>query len=212
MSWADVGRPAFDELESRFRVHLKQILTLDKKPPMHAATLLILVAYEAIGKLFERGRGEKLFARELHARRGVPLEVGETLYLALRNGLAHSYRTHRVVLGKGDIRPSLAWKAGPHLKVMGVQAEGIHDRGVAAGQGQGLDERLCVVVGELWTDLDALFRDLEAALQTDPKLAARIEARAAALLRADEKKSQPGGRTLTAWRRYVQLNKWDGRL
>jgi hypothetical protein len=29
--------------------------------------------------------------------------------------------------------------------------------------------------------------------------------------RADERKSRPEGRTLTAWRRYVGKNTWDGR-
>jgi hypothetical protein len=211
MSWADVGRSAFLELESRFRVHIKQILTLDEKPPMHAATLLILVAYEAIGRLFDRGRGEELFAQELQVRRGVPFEVGESLYLARRNGLAHSYRTHRIVLGKGGVRPRLAWKAGPHLKITSVEAESIHDRLAAAAQKPGAHQRVCIVVSELWKDLDALFQDLEATLQADPKLAARIEARATILLHAEERKSRPEGRTLTAWRRYVDENTWDGR-
>jgi hypothetical protein len=210
MSWADVGRPAFDEFESRFRIHLKQILTLDKKPPVHAATLLILVAYEAIAKLFERGEGEDLFADELSARRGLPVDVGRVLYVALRNGLAHSYRTHRIVLGREEVRPSLAWKAGPHLAITGVQSGGIHDHIVPADQNQAEQLRICVVVSELWTDLEALFRNLRASLAADPALASGVEERARTMLRADEDKSRPEGPALAAWRRYVQENRWEG--
>src|SRR3989442_8256559 len=78
--------PAFIHFRDLVRIHLKQILTLDQKPPMNAAALLILVACEALSKLLGRDQEHDVFARDLLSKRGVPYHVGVGLFNALRNG------------------------------------------------------------------------------------------------------------------------------
>jgi hypothetical protein len=91
---------AFVHFRDLVRIHVKQILTLDKKPPMHAATLLMLVACEALSTLLGKDDEHDVFARDLLSKRGVPYHVGKILFDALRNGLAHDYTPGRIVVGR----------------------------------------------------------------------------------------------------------------
>jgi len=71
---------AFVHFRDLVRIHVKQILTLDKKPPMHAATLLMLVACEALSTLLGKDDEHDVFARDLLSKRGVPYHVGKILF------------------------------------------------------------------------------------------------------------------------------------
>jgi hypothetical protein len=55
---------AFVHFRDLVRIHVKQILTLDKKPPMHAATLM-LVACAALSTLLGKDDEHDVFARDL---------------------------------------------------------------------------------------------------------------------------------------------------
>lgn len=202
---------AFREVKSRLRVHLKQILKLERKPPEHVSTLLILISYEVIGHLFESGAGRDVFAQQLFTRRGLPVYVGQTLFDAVRHGVAHAYRTHRIVVGADEIRPSLAWKGGPHLLLTGVRmSDDGHAISVPASENTSRYLRLRVVVEDLWKDLDAYLQELEECLQSNEALAARVEARADSMLRGNEDRLFPGGPALAAWREYIKTTRWEG--
>jgi hypothetical protein len=202
----------FVHFRDLFRIHMKQILTLDRKPPMHVATLLVLTACETMSTLFERPDDCDVFARDLLADRGVPYHVGKTIFNALRNSLAHSYATGRVVVGRDQIRPTISWKDGgdTHLTLIGVRRQGVHLQGVPFDENEDRHFRLSISVIELWKDLDALFKRLEASLRSDPALAARVEVKATAVLVGDTKKEYPEGVALEAWREYLKTAKWKG--
>lgn len=96
-----------------------------------------------------------------------------------------------------------------HLKLVGVRWEEGHLHLVPVTESAEQSPRLCIAVGTLWEDLDALFRDLEAKLKGDPELAARVQANAVALLNGDEVRCQPEGPALAAWREYIQRERWE---
>jgi hypothetical protein len=203
---------AFVHFRDLFRIHLKQILTLDRKPPMHAATLVVLVACETLSYLFGRPDDCDMFARDLISGRHVPYDVGKTLFNTLRNNLAHRYATGRIVVGRDEIRPTLNWKDGghAHLTLIGVQRRGVHLHSVRLEENEDRHFRLSISVEELWKDLDALLTRLEADLRADPGLAARVEANAMAALVGDIKKGQPEGGALETWREYIRTARWEG--
>ena len=204
--------PAFVHFRDLFRIHMKKILTLDRKPPMHAATLLVLVACEALSKLLGRTDECDVFAKDLLGQRhDVPYHVGKTLFNALRNGLAHEYATWRIVVGGERIRPILAWKLGghTHLKLIGVRRIGGQLHRVPLEDNEDSDPRLSIVVGELLRDLDDLFTELEKLLRANTDLAATVQANAATALVGDTKKCQPEGPALDEWREYLRTARWE---
>jgi hypothetical protein len=203
--------PAFVRFRDLVRIHMKQILTLDRKPPMHTATLLVLVACEALSNMFGRADDCDVFARDLLAGRDVPYYVGKTIFNALRNSLAHHYTTGRIVIGRDEIRPTLFWKDGgeAHLTLVGVQLRGIHLHSVPVSENEDRYLRLTICVGELWKDLDALFKRLEASLLVDSVLAATVEANARAALLGDRRKEQPEKVALDEWREYIKTARWE---
>jgi len=205
--------PAYVHFKDLFRIHVKQILKLDRKPPMHATTLLILVAYEVLSKLLGKADTHVVFAEDLLRRRQVPYHVGEVLFHALRNGLVHDYRPHRIVVDQQELLPSLVWKGGPevHLKMIGVRPQQGHLRIVPVHEGEEGSPRLCIVVEELWRDLDALFGELGTELQANAALASAVETNAQTVLVGDEARRRPQGPALDAWREYVRSARWDSR-
>ena len=109
------------------------------------------------------------------------------------------------------ILPSLVWKDGPevHLKVIGVRPKQGHLQVVPVHENAEDSPRLCIVVEELWKDLDALFGELGAELQADSELASVVETNAHTLLADDEPWRRPQGPALRAWREYVQRERWN---
>ena len=83
---------AFADFKSLVRIHLKQMLTLDRKPPMATVALLVSVACEQVSHLFpSEGSPEDVFSKALLEPHGVGAAVGRALFDVIRNGLAHSY-------------------------------------------------------------------------------------------------------------------------
>jgi hypothetical protein len=203
--------PAFVHFRDLFRIHMKQILTLDRKLPMHAAALLVLIACEALSRLFGRVDHD-IFARDLLAMRNVPYQVGREIFDTLRNHLAHEYATGRIVVGRREIRPTLFWKGhgAKHLKLVGVRRQDGKLRPVPLAQNEETYQRLAISVEELWKDFDALLRQLEADLRANPKLAATVQRNAVAAALGDTRKSRPGGTALSEWREYVRTARWEG--
>jgi len=201
---------AFLHFKSLVRIHLKQILTLDRTPPTAAVVLLVVVACEALSKLFGRPRHDDIFARDLLSRRGVPYPVGQVLFHALRDGLTHQYSPHRIVLDGQEMRLSLTWKDPLHLRIVGVRSRDGHLSTVPLSQNEDRWPRLCVDAETLWRDLDALFDELEHALEADRELAQDVERNSLALVQADEEKERPGGEALRIWKEWAERQSWEG--
>jgi len=189
---------------------LKQILTLDKKPPMAAVMLLVVIACEGLSKLFGRPRPDDIFARDLMSRRGVPYQVGQVLFQALRDGLTHQYSPHRIVLDEQEMRINFTWKDPLHLRIVGVRSRDGHLSIVPLSQNEDRWPRLCVDAETLWSDLDALFDELEHSLEADRELAQTVERNSLALVRADEEKERPGGEALRIWKEWTKRQSWEG--
>lgn len=196
----DVPR-AFAELQSLADIHLRRILEIPKKHPIHAAALVVVVICEALAGLLGK-RPEDCFAEDYLEGRDVPVTVGRTLYDALRNGLAHQYGTKPIIVGSALVIPTLTWQDGAacHLRVL-------HGRRAPDGAVVlvGLDEgdpplRLCVNVGSMVADLNALFARLEARLRTDTAFRESVHAN---VQRLGGSRIQPQGTALDTWREFV---------
>src|SRR5207253_2827593 len=67
---------AFAEFKSLVRIHLKQMLTLDRKPPIFTVALLVSVACEQASHLFpSEGSPEDVFAKALIESHGISATV-----------------------------------------------------------------------------------------------------------------------------------------
>src|SRR5262245_50900232 len=121
------GEPTDEELFAAFkslvRIHLKQILTLNRKPPIYAVALLISVA---CGQISRHVRGEasneEVFSKAVIEPHGVSARVGRDLFDVVRNGFAHSYHPKMVRIDDELVGVTFAWKKKTqdiHLRVCG---------------------------------------------------------------------------------------------
>src|SRR5712664_1725546 len=88
-------------------------------------------------------------------------KCSSVLFSALRDGLAHQYSSHRIVLDQQEIRVSFTWKDPLHLRIIGARSRDGHLYTVPLSQNDARWPRLCVDAETLWSDLDALFYELE---------------------------------------------------
>jgi len=173
----------FTAVKNLVRIHLKQILKLDRittKVPMHAVALLVVIAFEALGKLLHPRKGpEYLFAQEHAKRRKVPLVIGAAIFDALRNGLTHRYGPYPLVVEDlGLVRLQLTWKNGAAAHLRGISVRMVAGRQEFSPFPAGTTttpQDLCLNVETLRQDLDAVFAQCEARLVADPALARRFE-------------------------------------
>jgi hypothetical protein len=114
---------AFAEFKSLVRIHLKQMLTLDRKPPMATVALLVSVACEQASHLFpSEGSPEDVFSKALIEPHGISATVGRALFDVVRNGLAHSYLPKMLQIDDEVVGTSFAWKTpNGHLRVGGIR-------------------------------------------------------------------------------------------
>lgn len=194
---------AYTEL---FRVHIKQILTLDHKSPIHAVPLLVTIACETLGRLMGHGdgAGADVFAKELRWPAGVTEAMARKIYDVLRNGLAHVYGPFPFILDDGSkeqVRVIMTWKDGPHLRPVGVKLEGIHAHLVPVDQGDLPGAWFCIDARSLWDMLNNAFWDLEARLGTDRELARRVAENGTRIRAA--KPEGPQGPAAAEWRAFL---------
>ena len=178
--------PVFQEFKDLVRIHLKQILKLDQhtnKVPMHTVALLVMIAYEALARFTDpdpKRPTHWLFAKRHQELYGIDPTIGDCIFNAIRNGLAHTYRAYPIpVEGLGEVRLVLTWKDGTqaHLKAVASKMVGGHQWLCAVPRGSTeFPQVLCVDVWSLWRDLVALFAEVEATLTTDPDAARQFEA------------------------------------
>ena len=159
---------AFRQYRELFKIHTTQILTLDRKSPIHAVPLLVTIACEVLGKLTGR-RGEDVFANDLKWPEGAKPAMTRKLFDALRNGLAHAYGPYPILLdGQEDVRLIMSWKKGPLLAPVGVKIRDGHAQIVAVEEGEQAGPWICLDVESLWNALDKAFSDLEARIRSSP--------------------------------------------
>ena len=182
------------------RIHLKQMMKLDGKPPMHAVALLVMVAYEALSALHSQGAPEDYFANHLHRRRNLRQAVGRLLYKSLRDGLAHRYSPNPIIVDRlGEVNLVLLWKQGNHHLEPATQdfvGEGghLHLRAFRPGE----PPVIAVDVDTLRADLDDLFAEVEDRLTSD--LGARERFAQSARRLRDDSAETAIGMSSEAWR------------
>jgi len=173
----------FQEFKDLVRIHLKQILKLDQhtsKVPMHTVALLVMIAYEALARFLDPDPGLKspthwLFAKRHQDLYSIDPTIGDRIFNAIRNGLAHTYQAYPIPIeGFGNVRLVLTWKDGAHAHLKGVVSKTVNGQQWLCPLPKGsseLPQVLCVDVWSLWQDLDALFTEVEATLTADPAAA-----------------------------------------
>ena len=155
---------AFAEFKSLVRIHLKQILTLDRKPPMFTVALLVTVACEQVSRLFpSEGSDDAVFSKALIEPHGISPTIGRALFDVVRNGLAHSYLPKMLQIGDEPVGTTFAWKKPhAHLRVGGIRhVEGRHAQAVPIEQDETGLRWLVIDVTALQHDLDTYLAALE---------------------------------------------------
>lgn len=203
----DLVPTAFVALRDLVRIHLKQMLKIPKKQPIHAATFLVIVACEALSRLLGR-RDYDVFAKEFLSRRGVPCEVGRELFRAIRHGLAHTYTPYPVYVGAQPVWPILIWR-GPtrgHLRIVRSLLVDGHQEIVRVDEGEG-PLRLSLIVSVMVKDLDALFDEIEASLRDDAVLRTTVESNAKTFRQKEA--PRPEREALAKWRTFLRDARWS---
>jgi hypothetical protein len=179
------------------------MLEIPKKQPIHAAALLVVVACEALSRLFGHSRAEEFFAEEYLVDHRMPGVVARDLWQALRHGLAHVYSPYPILVDGEEVGIVLTWKDGAqaHLRVVtGAHQPDGHLRLTTYQEGS--RRMLCLNVESLVDDLQKLFTRLEARLRNDANLRTVVAARADAIRVEDMKR--PGGSAADTWRDFLR--------
>ena len=179
--------PAFVHFRDLLLIHLEKLLRVDQvttRYPMHSVALVVMVGYETFANCLDPPPPTKrtshwLFA-QYHAKRyGLDLALGQRIFDALRNGLAHAYSQYPIPVDDlGEVRLILTWKDGAamHLRrVAGKVVSGQLQLGPAPeelGSGPSL---VCVDVGSLCDDFEVSVKQIEASLSADASVRARFE-------------------------------------
>lgn len=158
---------AFAEFKNLVRVHLKQILKLDTKPPVFTVALLVAVACEQISNLIpSEGSAERVFSKALIEPHGISARVGCDLFDVVRNGLAHSYMPKMLQIGEEIVGTTFAWKGEHHLRVLGIKIHDGRNWGVPVERNETPHRWLRINAESLWRDLDTYLSDLETRLNS----------------------------------------------
>jgi hypothetical protein len=166
--------------------HLEKILrdTLTTSVPMHAAALVVMVGYETLANCTDPPAGTRQdshwrFARQHRDLYGIDVSLGDRMFNALRNGLAHAYGQYPIpVEGLGEVRLILTWKDGAHLHLRPVTVTLVEGQAqlAPATEPPGVGPVfVCVDVASLCMDLLALIDEVEAALAADAAAGRRFE-------------------------------------
>lgn len=189
---------AFADFKSLVRIHLKQMLTLDRKPPIATVALLVSVACEQISHLFpSEGSDKDVFSKALIEPHGISATVGRALFDVVRHGLAHAYLPKMLRVGDEEVGTTLAWKKPQaHLRVWGMRhVEGRHAKLVPIEANATDLQWLAIDVQALYQDLDAYLTTLEERL--------RSGAIALHLAAAARQWKRIGGSAAAEWRAFL---------
>ena len=191
---------SFQSIRDLFVIHTHQMLTLDRKPPIYGVALLVAVACDVLAKILpDAGQAEDLFARELTPH--VHPHVGRLIYEVLRNGLAHTYDPYPIMVGNEAVRLVLAWKTGPHLRVIGLRYEGGHNRIVPLARYGTRNRFVCLVVADLERQLVSFFDRTAERLDADAAFARIVDERARKV--QDRGVKKPEGEAREQWDAFL---------
>lgn len=205
MSEAAVLPAAFVQFRELVEIHLRRILEIPRKEPIHAVALLVVVACEALSRMLGRAQ-EDIFVNEYLHRHEIPLQVGRDLFDVLRNGLAHVYRPYPIFVDRLEVQPTMTWKDGAraHLRVVSG-TENPEGHLILGPFQEGAQPRLCLNVESMVNDLNDLFSELAAQLLTDAELRAAVNRNAREMRTTGSK--HPAGDAAAAWRSFVNARK-----
>lgn len=194
---------AFTEFRSLVKIHLRRMLEIPRKQPIHAVALLVVVACEALSKLLGRDRASDVFANDYLARHNVPPQVGRDLFDALRNGLAHIYEPYPIFVNRIEVQPTLAWKDAAHVHLrIGTGTHNSEGHLVFGPVREGATPLLlCLNVESMVNDLNDLFSEIEETLTTDSELRSSVD-RNARELRLKESR-RPEGEAAAKWGAFI---------
>ena len=122
---ADDALDKFLLLRERLKSGVRRVMEINRKHPHYVAAATMAIGCEAVGQLLTAMDGESraphdIFVKELvHQYEGLDDEMGQDLFDAIRNGIAHRFRTKPIELKDGrQIRVIVNWGKGrPHFGV-----------------------------------------------------------------------------------------------
>jgi len=119
LSEAPEALETFEELRRQLKNAIRRVMEIPREHPHYAAGLIVAAGCEAVGKILDSVDGGKrapseVFVRELIAPYGrVTCAMARDIFDALRNGLAHTFRTKHILLADGrSLRVVLNWGEG----------------------------------------------------------------------------------------------------
>ncbi len=147
---------------------MRHLLKIGEGPPANLAALLLSVASEALSRLVGK-RKDAVFYDALLDNKKIGKELGEKLFDAVRNGLAHAYDTKIFVIEGQEFVIVVSWKHYPHLKV--ICESWLNGR-----------PGICLNVHQMWEKLDAYLTKVENDMQRDRDLCQSVEKQASKLI------------------------------
>lgn len=148
---------------------MQHLLRIGEGPPAYLAALLLSVASEALSRLAGRRKKDAVFYDVLLDNKKIGKELGEKLFDAVRNGLAHAYDTKTFVIEGQEFVIVVSWKHYPHLKV--ICESWLNGR-----------PGICLNVHEMWERLDTYLTKVESEMQQDAALCRRVQKQATQLI------------------------------
>ena len=115
----------FSLLRERLKSGVRRVMEINRKHPHYVAAVIMAIGCEAVGRLLTAMDGERrephdIFVKELVRQyKRLDDEMGQDLFDAIRNGIAHRFRTKPIELKDGrQIRVIVNWGEGrPHFGV-----------------------------------------------------------------------------------------------
>lgn len=115
----------FTTLRERLKSGVRRVMEIDRKHPHYVAAVVMAIGCEAVGRLLNAMDGGSREAHDIFAKELVCQyiqlddEMGQNVFDAIRNGIAHRYETKPIELKDGrQIRVIVNWGEGrPHFGV-----------------------------------------------------------------------------------------------
>jgi len=104
---ADHALEEFSLLRERLKSGVRRVMEVNRKHPHYVAAVIMAIGCEAVGRLLTAMDGESraphdIFVRELVRQYGrFDDEMGQDIFDAIRNGIAHRFQTKPIELKDG---------------------------------------------------------------------------------------------------------------